>query len=491
MIKVEQQYSIELTEITSDIHNELKNKDAFSVIISDLITYLELKKQDLLYNESKRSFRLRIGITIYYNIFEKRFTATPVPGSTVSLHNSEIYLYLLKSPGFKKDKCGCLTKSNKHIDSCKNKDDVLTISSYVSRKLSLLSGCFLSGELSEDDFRNQTNKYLRTVIKNYYTKEVSKLINDSFETSDWLYDVMIGKNVLQLLKDDRRLNYNSRNLYNFSDFWRRQVKYDLKHSNIDVCLNNVSEIISDIFKALKGELRGDKSNSMTTYETFEIIDEICKFQFEETDCSNFKMEFKKIVNYVISIYSEDEDLIFLLKAILRRENIYKYVDVVELLSDKIEYANLLSKSDYQLKYEIFSSLKDIPDFKSLFPEFNIISANSYFSSVLEETFFVREADFSLFISTISRVDKSTFNEILQTENKIYVKSIHYLLEILNFNKEIIKKNKTMSASIFEVDSLSEKDIDYIEQLIERNVILELSTISDFDEQKLFDYVYIM
>ena len=49
----------------------------------------------------------------------------------------------------------------------------------------------------------------------------------------------------------------------------------------------------------------------------------------------------------------------------------------------------------------------------------------------------------------------------------------------------------MSASIFEVDSLSEKDIDYIEQLIERNVILELSTISDFDEQKLFDYVYIM
>ena len=228
-----------------------------------------------------------------------------------------------------------------------------------------------------------------------------------------------------------------------------------------------------------------------TYKTFEIIDEICKFQFEETDCSNFKMEFKKIVNYVISIYSEDEDLIFLLKAILRRENIYKYVDVVELLSDKIEYANLLSKSDYQLKYEIFSSLKDIPDFKSLFPEFNIISANSYFSSVLEETFFVREAGFSLFISTISRVDKSTFNEILQTENKIYVKSIHYLLEILNFNKEIIKKNKTMSASIFEVDSLSEKDIDYIEQLIERNVILELSTISDFDEQKLFDYVYIM
>ena len=104
---------------------------------------------------------------------------------------------------------------------------------------------------------------------------------------------------------------------------------------------------------------------------------------------------------------------------------------------------------------------------------------------------MREADFSLFISTISRVDKSTFNEILQTENKIYVKSIHYLLEILNFNKEIIKKNKTMSASIFEVDSLSEKDIDYIEQLIERNVILELSTISDFDEQKLFDYVYIM
>ena len=490
MIKVEQQYSIELTEITSDIHNELKNKDAFSVIISDLITYLELKKQDLLYNESKRSFRLRIGITIYYNIFEKRFTATPVPGSTVSLHNSEIYIFLLKSPGFKKDKCGCLTKSNKHIDSCKNKDDVLTISSYVSRKLSLLSGCFLSGELSEDDFRNQTNKYLRTVIKNYYTKETSKLLNDSFETRDWLYDVMIGKNVLQLLKDDSRLNYNSRNLSNFSDFWIRQVKYDLKHSNIDVCLNNVSEIISDIFKALKGELRGDKSNSMTS-KTFEIIDEICKFQFEETDCSNFKMEFKKIVNYVISIYSEDEDLIFLLKAILRRENIYKYVDVVELLSDKIEYANLLSKSDYQLKYEIFSSLKDIPDFKSLFPEFNIISANSYFSSVLEETFFVREADFSLFISTISRVDKSTFNEILQTENKIYVKSIHYLLEILNFNKEIIKKNKTMSASIFEVDSLSEKDIDYIEQLIERNVILELSTISDFDEQKLFDYVYIM
>ena len=44
----------------------------------------------------------------------------------------------------------------------------------------------------------------------------------------------------------------------------------------------------------------------------------------------------------------------------------------------------------------------------------------------------------------------------------------------------------MSASIFEVDSLSEKDIDYIEQLIERNVILELSTISDFDEQKLFE-----
>ena len=301
---------------------------------------------------------------------------------------------------------------------------------------------------------------------------------------------MIGKNVLQLLKDDRRLNYNLRNLSNFSDFWRRQVKYDLKHSNIDVCLNNVSEIISDIFKALKGELRGDKSNSMTS-KTFEIIDEICKFQFEETDCSNFKMEFKKIVNYVISIYSEDEDLIFLLKAILRRENIYKYVDVMELLSDKIEYANLLSKSDYQLKYEIFSSLKDIPDFKSLFPEFNIISANSYFSSVLEETFFVREAGFSLFISTISRVDKSTFNEILQTENKIYVKSIHYLLEILNFNKEIIKKNKTMSASIFEVDSLSEKDIDYIEQLIERNVILELSTISDFDEQRLFDYVYIM
>ena len=490
MIKVEQQYSIELTEITSDIHNELKNKDAFSVIISDLITYLELKKKEALYNESKRSFSLRIGITIYYNIFEKRFTATPVPGSTVSLHNSEIYIYLLKSPGFKKDKCGCLTKSNKHIDSCKNKDDVLTISSYVSRKLSLLSGCFLSGELSEDDFRNQTNKYLSTVIKNYYTKETSKLLNDSFETSDWLYDVMIGKNVLQLLKDDRRLNYNSRNLYNFSDFWRRQVKYDLKHSNIDVCLNNVSEIISDIFKALKGELRGDKSNLMT-YETFEIIDEICKFQFEETDCSNFKMEFKKIVNYVISIYSEDEDLIFLLKVILRRENIYKYVDVMELLSDKIEYANLLSKSDYQLKYEIFSSLKDIPDFKSLFPEFNIISANSYFSSVLEETFFVREADFSLFISTISRVDKSTFNEILQTENKIYVKSIHYLLKILNFNKEIIKKNKTMSASIFEVDSLSEKDIDYIEQLIERNVILELSTISDFDEQKLFDYVYIM
>ncbi len=490
MIKVEQQYSIELTEITSDIHNELKNKDAFSVIISDLITYLELKKKEALYNESKRSFSLRIGITIYYNIFEKRFTATPVPGSTVSLHNSEIYLIFRKSPGFKKDKCGCLTKSNKHIDSCKNKDDVLTISSYVSRKLSLLSGCFLSGELSEDDFRNQTNKYLRTVIKNYYTKEVSKLLNDSFETSDWLYDVMIGKNVLQLLKDDRRLNYNFCNLSNFSDFWRRQVKYDLKHSNIDVCLNNVSEIISDIFKALKGKLRGDKSNSMT-YETFEIIDEICKFQFEETDCSNFKMEFKKIVNYVISIYSEDEDLIFLLKAILRRENIYKYVDVVELLSDKIEYANLLSKSDYQLKYEIFSSLKDIPDFKSLFPEFNIISANSYFSSVLEETFFVREADFSLFISTISRVDKSTFNEILQTENKIYVKSIHYLLKILNFNKEIIKKNKTMSASIFEVDSLSEKDIDYIEQLIERNVILELSTISDFDEQKLFDYVYIM
>ena len=490
MIKVEQQYSIELTEITSDIHNELKNKDAFSVIISDLITYLELKKKEALYNESKRSFSLRIGITIYYNIFEKRFTATPVPGSTVSLHNSEIYIYLLNSPGFKKDKCGCLTKSNKHIDSCKNKDDVLTISSYVSRKLSLLSGCFLSGELSEDDFRNQTNKYLRTVIKNHYTKKISKLLNDSFETSDWLYNVMIGKNVLQLLKDDRRLNYNFSNLSNFSDFWRRQVKYDLKHSNIDVCLNNVSEIISDILKALKGELRGDKSNLMT-YETFEIIDEICKFQFEETDCSNFKMEFKKIVNYVISIYSEDEDLIFLLKAILRRENIYKYVDVVELLSDKIEYANLLSKSDYQLKYEIFSSLKDIPDFKSLFPEFNIISANSYFSSVLEETFFVREADFSLFISTISRVDKSTFNEILQTENKIYVKSIHYLLEILNFNKEIIKKNKTMSASIFEVDSLSEKDIDYIEQLIERNVILELSTISDFDEQKLFDYVYIM
>lgn len=490
MIKVEQQYSIELTEITRDIHNELKNKDAFSVIISDLIRYLELKKKDLLYNESKRSFSLRIGITIYYNIFEKRFTATPVPGSTVSLHNSGIYIYLLKSPGFKKDKCGCLTKSNKHIDSCKNKDDVLTISSYVNGKLSLLSGCFLSGELSEDDFRNQTNKYLRTVIKNYYTKEVSKLSLSSFETSDWLYDVMIGKNVLQLLKDDRRLNYNFSNLYNFSDFWRRQVKYDLKHSNIDVCLNNVSEIISDIFKALKGELRGDKSNSMT-YKTFEIIDEICKFQFEETDCSNFKMEFKKIVNYVISIYSEDEDLIFLLKAILRRENIYKYVDVVELLSDKIEYANLLSKSDYQLKYEIFSSLKDIPDFKSLFPEFNIISANSYFSSVLEETFFVRETDFSLFISTISRVDKSTFNEILQTENKIYVKSIHYLLEILNFNKEIIKINKTMSASIFEVDSLSEKDIDYIEQLIERNVILELSTISDFDEQKLFDYVYIM
>ena len=72
-----------------------------------------------------------------------------------------------------------------------------------------------------------------------------------------------------------------------------------------------------------------------------------------------------------------------------------------------------------------------------------------------------------------------------------MKSIHYLLEILNFNKEIIKTNKTMSASIFEVDSLSEKDIDYIEQLIERNVILELSTISDFDEQKLLDYVYIM
>ena len=490
MIKVEQQYSIELTEITGDIHNELKNKEAFSVIISDLIRYLELIKKDILYNESKRSFCLRNDITIYYNIFEKRFTATPVPGSTVSLHNSEIYIYLRKSPGFKKDKCGCLTKSNKHIDSCKNKDDVLTISSYGSRKLSLLSGCFLIGELSEDDFRNQTNKYLRTVIKNYYTKEVSKLLNDSFETSDWLYDVMIGKNVLQLLKDDRRLNYNLHNPYNFYDFWGRQVKYDLKHSNIDVCLNNVSEIISDIFKALKGELRGDKSNS-TTYKTFEIINDICKFQFEETDCSNFKMEFKKIVNYVISIYSEDKDLIFLLKAILRRENIYKYVDVVELLSDKIEYANLLSKSDYQLKYEIFSSLKDIPDFKSLFPEFNIISANSYFSSVLEETFFVREADFSLFISTISRVDKSTFNEILQTENKIYVKSIHYLLEILNFNKEIIKKNKTMSASIFEVDSLSEKDIDYIEQLIERNVILELSTISDFDEQKLFDCVYIM
>lgn len=479
MIKVEQQYSIELTEITRDIHNELKNKDAFSVIISDLITYLELKKQDFLYKNSKRVTGIKvtdikINLNIYYNIFEKRFTATPIPGSTVSLHNSEIFVSLKKNPGFNK-----------------NKDVGLVICSYVSRKLSLLSEYFLRGELSEDDFRDKTNKYLRTVIKNHYTKEISKLLNDSFETSDWLYNVMIGKNVLQLLKDDRMLTFSHSNLYTFSDFWTRQGKYDLKHSNIDVCLNNVSEIISDIFKALKGELRGDKSNSMMTYETFEIIDEICKFQFEETDCSNFKMEFKKIVNYVISIYSEDEDLIFLLKAILRRENIYKYVDVVELLSDKIEYANLLSKSDYQLKYEIFSSLKDIPDFKSLFPEFNIISANSYFSSVLEETFFVREADFSLFISTISRVDKSTFNEILQTENKIYVKSIHYLLEILNFNKEIIKKNKTMSASIFEVDSLSEKDIDYIEQLIERNVILELSTISDFDEQKLFDYVYIM
>ena len=436
MIKVEQQYSIELTEITSDIHNELKNKDAFSVIISDLITYLELKKQDFLYKNSKRVTGIKvtdikINLNIYYNIFEKRFTATPIPGSTVSLHNSEIFVSLIKNPGFNK---------NKDV----GKDVGLVICSYVSRKLSLLSEYFLRGELSEDDFRDKTNKYLRTVIKNYYTKEVSKLLNDSFETSDWLYDVMIGKNVLQLLKDDRMLTFSHSNLYTFSDFWTRQGKYDLKRSNIDVCLNNVSEIISDIFKALKGELRGDKSNSMMTYETFEIIDEICKFQFEETDCSNFKMEFKKIVNYVISIYSEDEDLIFLLKAILRRENIYKYVDVVELLSDKIEYANLLSKSDYQLKYEIFSSLKDIPDFKSLFPEFNIISANSYFSSVLEETFFVREADFSLFISTISRVDKSTFNEILQTENKIYVKSIHYLLEILNFNKEIIKKNKTRS-----------------------------------------------
>ena len=442
-----------------------------------MITYLELKKQDFLYNESKRVTDIKINLNIYYNIFEKRFTATPIPGSTVSLHNSEIFVSLLKNSGFNK---------NKDV----GKDVGLVICSYVSRKLSLFSGYFLRGELSEDDFRDKTNKYLRTIIKNHYTKEISKLLNDSFETSDWLYNVMIGKNVLQLLKDDRMLTFSHSNRCAFSDFWTRQGKYDLKRSNIDVCLNNVSEIISDIFKSLKRELRDNQSDSMT-FKAFEIIDELCKFQFKETDCGNFKMEFKKIVDYVRSIYAEDVDVMFLLKTILGRENIYKYVDVVELLSDKIEYVNLLSKSDSQLKCEIFSSLKGIPDFKSLFPGINSISANSYFSSVLEETFFVRESDFLLFVSTISLVDKSTFNEILKTENKIYVKDINYLLKIMDFEREIIKINKTMSASIFEVDSLSEKDIDYIEQLIERNIILELSTINDFDEQKLFDYVYIM
>ena len=95
MIKVEQQYSIELTEITRDIHNELKNKDAFSVIISDLITYLELKKQDFLYKNSKRVTDIKvtdikINLNIYYNIFEKRFTATPIPGSTVLITDFNI-----------------------------------------------------------------------------------------------------------------------------------------------------------------------------------------------------------------------------------------------------------------------------------------------------------------------------------------------------------------------------------------------------------------